>query len=129
MDVLIRYGFSIEEINHMMNTNLEIANIEDEEIYAFIDQLGKCGCFNNHIKNILITNPFSLSVPSSEISSIILAFQEIGFSNLSSFLESNPFLLNLSAKSLREVIEKKKEEGLSLEQIRDYFNFYFDEVI
>ena len=30
MDVLIRYGFSIEEINHMMNTNLEIANIPDE---------------------------------------------------------------------------------------------------
>ena len=129
MDVLIRYGFSIEEINHMMNTNLEIANIPDEDIYHFIDQLGQCGCFNNHIKNIFLTNPFCLSASSSEISKIVLVFQKIGFSDMSSLFESNPFFLNLNAKTFQDIIDAKEKEGLTLEQIRDYFRYYFDEVI
>ena len=33
MDVLIRYGFSIEEITNMMDSNQEIERIDDKDIY------------------------------------------------------------------------------------------------
>ena len=64
MDILIRYGFSIEEIKNMIDSNPDINNVDDSVIYTLIDVLGYCGCLSNHIKNIFIllnlTRPFFL---------------------------------------------------------------------
>ena len=39
MDVLIRFGFTIDEIQSMMNTNDSIDTVSDKDIYELIDIL------------------------------------------------------------------------------------------
>ena len=70
MDVLIRYGFTIDEIKNIMNSNQYFENINDKDIYSLIDILGKCGCMSNHIKNIFITNPYILNIDYKELNRI-----------------------------------------------------------
>ena len=58
MDVLIRFGFSIEDIKNMMDTNIEIDNINDNNLSMLINILKNIGCCDMQIKNILVANPF-----------------------------------------------------------------------
>ena len=60
MDTLVRYGFSIEDIKNMMDSNQEIENIEDSVILKLIKLLENENCSQDSIKNIFITNPFYL---------------------------------------------------------------------
>ena len=104
MDILIRYGMSIEEIKNMIDSNPEINNIEDKEIASIIDYLQEIGCRNNIIMNILITNPFVLTRSLEEIKKEIEKLQEIGISNIELLLDKNPYLLNF----LKEKLSKLK---------------------
>ena len=61
MDVLIRFGFTIDEIKSMMDANDEIETLPDKELYELIEILEKVGCETHHIKNIFLCNPFYLS--------------------------------------------------------------------
>ena len=61
MDVLIRYGFTIEEIKSMMDSNNQIESTEDKSIYELIDLLGSVGCLSNHIKNTPHDDSFPLT--------------------------------------------------------------------
>ena len=51
MDTLIRFGFSIEEIQTMMNTNHSIEEISDNDILDLIDLLKEINCKEEQIKN------------------------------------------------------------------------------
>lgn len=123
MDVLIRYGFSIEEIKNMMDTNYLINNIEDNEIYALIDILGSVGCMNNQIRNIFICNPFSLSRNTYEVSELINKLKELGFSEINYLFDSNPYILSLNASDIEALYNEKKKESLSDDDFRDYINY------
>jgi len=123
MDVLIRYGFSIEEIKNMIDTNYLINNVDDNLIYELIDILGKVGCLNNQIRNIFICNPFSLSRSINDINNLIEKLKEYGFSELNYLFDSNPYILNLNANDIETIYNEKKQDGLSDDDFRDYINY------
>jgi len=61
MDVLIRFGFSIEEIKNMMDTNILIDTVKEDNLIELINILKRLGCKDSVIKNILVANPFYLN--------------------------------------------------------------------
>ncbi len=119
MDVLIRFGFSIEEIKNMMDANGEIDTVSDKDIYDIIEILEKVGCQNQHIKNIFLCNPFVITRNVNDIHHLISKLYELGFTSLFSLLDFNPYLLNISDVELEKMIEDKKKEGLSKEEVFD----------
>ena len=123
MDVLIRYGFSIEEIKNMMDTNRSIEEINDKEIYELIDILEKLGCDFNSIKNIFICNPFYLSKSVNDINNLIKKLYEIGCSHLNILFDSNPYILNLSDIDIDKLYNTKLGEGFNKDEIIDYINY------
>ncbi|MBP5679258.1 MAG: hypothetical protein J6X28_05505 [Bacilli bacterium] len=128
MDVLIRYGFSMEEIKNMMENNKEIESIPDKNIYEMIDILGSIGCLSNHIKNIFYSNPFCLSRNPKDMKKCIEKLQEMNLIHLEILLDSNPYLLNLGEKEIEKIKKQKEKEGLSEEAIKDYFYYHSDEI-
>ncbi len=123
MDVLIRYGFTIEEIKNMMDTNPNISNIDDKTIYSLIDKLGLIGCMNNYIKNIFICNPFYLSRDPIEVDSLLNKLKEIGIININILLDSNPYILNLNSDEIEDIYNNLLKEGYTKEEIIDKFNY------
>lgn len=124
MDVLIRYGFSMEEIKNMMENNSEIENIPDKNIYDIIDILSNVGCLSNHIKNIFYSNPFCLSRNPKDIQRLIYKMLQIHLTHLEIVFDSNPYLLNLTVNELDRVVKRKQKEGFNMEEIIDYI--YYD---
>lgn len=118
MDILIRYGMSIEEIKNMIDSNPEINNIEDKVIASIIDYLQEIGCRNNIIMNILITNPFVLTRSLEEIKKEIEKLQEIGITNIELLLDKNPYLLNFNYKEIDSIERYQRKLGLKDEEIR-----------
>lgn len=123
MDVLIRFGFSIEEIKNMMDTNDSIDEVNDKDIYELIDILSNLGCDFNSIRNIFICNPFYLSMGVNNINNLIKKLYEIGCSNLNLLFNSNPYILTLSSYDIEKIYNDKLNEGLSKEEIIDYINY------
>ena len=123
MDVLIRYGFSIEEIKNIMDTNILMSNVLDSDIYTLIDILDNVGCINNQVRNIFICNPFYLSRNISDIKELINKLKEFGFTELNYLFDSNPYILNLNASDIECIYNEKKGIGMSDEEIRDYINY------
>ena len=123
MDILIRYGFSIEEIKNMMDTNESIETTDDNNILEIINLLSSLGCHEEHIMNIFICNPFVLSKDINNIKSLIDKLMEIGIEDISTLLDINPYLLNLNGEDISSIYQKKEVEGLSKEEIIEFFNY------
>lgn len=128
MDVLIRYGFSMEEIKNMMENNDDIERIPDKNIYEIIDILGSIGCLSNHIKNILYSNPFVLSRNPKDVRDLIKQLQDLRLTHLEILFDSNPYLLNIGEKEIQRVKKQKEKEGYTEEQIKEYFYYSSDEI-
>jgi len=122
MDVLIRFGFTIEEINNMMETNQSIDEISDNNINELINILKKINCTEKEIKNIISCNPFYLSKNIEDVKQLIKRLQEIGCTYLNLLLDTNPYLLNMEKIELDKLYNKKIHEGLSKEEIINYMN-------
>lgn len=125
MDILIRFGFSIEEIKKMMDTNSSINDIPDKTISEIIDILKGFGCNHNQIMNILNTNPFCLTRNVDEIKKTITKYLDIGILNLNILLDSFPLLLNVDYNEIDEIYISKKNNNLNQEKILDYFYYDF----
>ncbi len=123
MDILIRYGFSIEEIKNMMDTNIEIGNIEEENIERLITILEEIGCDSLQIKNILVANPFYLNRSLNDADSLIKEMLSFKIDNLQTIFDRNPFLLNLNVEDFKIIIDSKTSEGLKKEEIIDYISY------
>ncbi len=128
MDVLIRYGFSIDEIKNMMENNQDIESIPDKNIYEIIDILGSVGCLSNHIKNIFYSNPYVLSRNPKDIMKLILRLKEYNLSHLDILFDSNPYFLNIGELEIKKIYEEKESEGLSQDEIKDFFYYESDEI-
>ena len=123
MDVLIRYGFSIEEIKNMMDTNDSIDQVFDKDIYELIEILQKVGCDDKQIKNIFLCNPFYLTCKVFDVHNLIKKLYEIGCSSLSLLFDSNPYLLNMKDEELEMIYHQKIHEGFCREEIIDYIQY------
>ena len=128
MDVLIRYGFSMEEIKNMMENNDEIERIPDKNIYDIIDILGSVGCLSNHIKNILYSNPFCLSRNPKDIKDLIKQLEDLRLTYLEILFDSNPYLLNIGENEIQRIKKQKEKEVYSEEQLKEYFYYSSDEI-
>ena len=121
MDILMRYGFSIEEIKNMMVANDDLENVLDQDILDLINILIDVGCHEEHIMNIFICNPFVLSRNISDIKSLIKKLESLKIKNLYMVFDSNPYLLNLTINEIDNIYKNKKKEGLDDDEIADYF--------
>ena len=127
MDVLIRFGFTIEEIQNMMDSNEDILQVDDSEIEELIKLLKDIGCSLNSIKNILSCNPFYLTRSLNSIKKLLNKFYELGFSYLYILFDSNPYILNKSDTDLEEIYNQKISDGLSKNEVLDFiqYNMFF----
>lgn len=125
MDALIRYGFSVEEIKNIMNSNEDINNISDNDINKIIKLLEKCNCKINHIKNIFITNPFVLTRDYDEIEKSINILND-NLKDVFLVLDTNPFILNISDKEIGLLINELVKKNID---VNDYFLFNANEII
>lgn len=125
MDVLIQYGFSIEEIQYILDTNLEIEEVDDRIIYEFIELLMSIGCRNEHIKNIFICNPFCLTNSIVDMKSLIQKLYDYGFEVLYITIDRNPYLLNLTDEDLEQLYQEKIKEGMNKNEFIDFLNYEF----
>lgn len=123
MDILIKFGFSIEEIKNMMDTNLDIDNIDDEILKSLIDILKENACSEDEVRNILISNPFYLSRNYDTVVRLIDAMKDYGLVSLNTIFDTNPFILNLEDNDFLELIRNKKNEGLSDLEIKDFISY------
>ena len=120
MDILIRFGFNIEEIKNMMDTNINIDNLDEKNIERLIIILTENNCSKKEIKNILISNPLYLNRSEKEITDLIKALKAFNINNLQTLFDSNPFILNLDKEELQFLIKTKISEGLTNEEVIDF---------
>lgn len=123
MDSLIRFGFSIEEINILMDTNEEISLVSDNEINEIINILRNNNCSDEVIKNIFVCNPFCLTNGIIELNKLIDKLKDIGFKHINLLFDTNPYILNKSDKEIEKLYNKKKEEGFNKNEIIDYISY------
>ncbi|MBR3146368.1 MAG: hypothetical protein IKF47_03800 [Bacilli bacterium] len=123
MDSLIRFGFTIEEINILMDSNEDISLVSDNDVNEIINILKNNNCSNDTIKNIFICNPFSITNSIIDTNKLIDKLKELGFNNINLLLDTNPYILNMSDKSLEKLYNKKKEEGLNKDEIIDFISY------
>ena len=76
-------------------------------------------CLDRHIQNILICNPFYLYRSIDDVVKLIKKLLEIGMTNINLLFDSNPFLLNKDAYEIDDYINKKINNGKTLEDIVD----------
>ena len=123
MDSLIRFGFTIDEINILMDTNEDISLVSDNDVNEIIKLLKDNNCSNDIIKNIFICNPFIITNSIIDINIVIDKLKELGFKNINLLFDSNPYILNMSDKLIEKLYNKKKEEGLNKEEIIDFISY------
>ena len=129
MDVLIKYGFTIEEIKIIMDSNINFDSINDKDVNELINILDDIGCLNKHIKNIFISNPFIFNQSINEIKKIIEFFYKIGLDNLWYLFDIDPFLLNNKYNFYKRIYDRLRKENKSDEEIVNYFYYELKEVI
>ena len=122
MDTLVRYGFSIEDIKNMMDSNQEIENIEDSVILKLIKLLENENCSQDSIKNIFITNPFYLNRDVKEVEGLFKELKKNGIKKLNILFDMNPYLLNLNDTDLKNLIISKKLNR------KDFAEFIYSEI-
>lgn len=123
MDSLIRYGFTIEEIKILMDTNEDISMVNDSSIKEVIEVLESVNCSKDEIKNIFICNPFCLTNNIKELYKLIDNLKSKGFIHLNLLFSSNPYILNISDKDLEKLYNDKKSDGLTDPEIIDFISY------
>ena len=122
MDTLVRYGFSIEDIKNMMDSNQEIENIEDSVILKLIKLLENENCSQDSIKNIFITNPFYLNRDVEKVERLFKELKKNGIKKLNILFDMNPYLLNLNDTDLKNLIISKNLRS------KDFAEFIYCEI-
>lgn len=119
MEELFSLGISEDDIKNMLEQNSNIFNMSGDMIKEKIDILRYINCNERHIKNIIISNPEYLERDSSDILKLIKYLNDMGFTLLNLLFESNPYFLNYDVFEIRNYINKRKDDGIELEDIVD----------
>lgn len=117
MNELFKLGIPDLEMQNMLEMNVDIKQLSEEEIASKIQFLQQIDCTPSQIKNILISNPFYLSLSMIEIQKIIQGLFSIGFTNLNILFDSNPFFFDYDLEEIKEYIQNKQQEGIKVEDV------------
>lgn len=131
MKELFNLNLSNEELKDIIEINPDIKEMDPEEIKELINLLKSIGCEERHITNIIYANPFYLNRDYEDIKNLMLKLYQLGLTHIYTIFDSNPFLLNKDSDEIDEFIEKKQNEGLSLEDIVDIIDsdsYQIDEI-
>ena len=116
---LYELGINEETINNMLELFPEIREISEEELNKKIVILEKLGCSRNQIINIIGSNPEYLTKSNKIVLELINRLIDLGFRNINTLFDSNPFVLNFEKFEVDNYINKRKNNGESLEDIVD----------
>jgi len=115
------FDLGIEEISvkFMIESNPNIMSMDEKEINDRVELLKELGCDDFKIRNILIGNPWYLDRCITDVIKMINKLSEIGIDRVDLLIDSNPMILNIDLFEINDFIEKKKDEGYTLENIVD----------
>ena len=108
-----------KELKNILEINPSIKELSENEIKMSLNLLEQIGCNERHIRNIITCNPFYLNRSINDLVKLIRKLQSLGITALNITFDSNPYLLNKDGYEIDEFIEKKKKEGIMLEDIID----------
>lgn len=131
MEMLFSLGISDSDIKNMLEQCPEIMDMSEKEVNDKIDILTYVGCNERHVRNIIASNPYYLDRINEDVLKLIACLKEIGVSNINLLFDSNPYLLNKDVFEIREYIDTREKNGMSLEDIVDEFEsnpYIIDEI-
>lgn len=102
MNSLINLGFSIEEMQMLMGTNVLLKNIGENQIQKHLSILEKYGCLEKDIINIITCNPFYFNNDSKEVENVLKYISKIVYP-IKSLINTNPFILNKTLEEVKEL--------------------------
>lgn len=119
MKTLYEFGLTDSDIKDMIEICPTIINLSDDEINRNIEILKQIDCQEEHIINILTSNPFYLDRNSDDIINLINTLKHYNISNINLLFDTNPFLLNKNDYEIDNYIEQEKKLGKSIDDIID----------
>lgn len=119
MKELFNLGLGEKTVSHMLEFNLNLKEVTNIEILEKIQLLKDINCSDNQILNIISSNSLYLSRTNTDIVKLIEYLLGLGFNILNILFDSNPYILNLDTFEIEEYINKRKNNGESLEDIID----------
>ena len=116
LDKLIELGIRDIDINNMK----EFINEENmEDFNKIIELLKNLNCSDSMIRNIVVGNPIILQRDYEDILEVTNYLTSIGFKNLNLLYDSYPMFLNKDVVEIKDYIESKVKNNISLEDIID----------
>lgn len=119
MEELFNLGISDSEIRDMMELVPSLFNMSTDLVREKIDILKYVGASDKNIKNIIVSNPCYLERDTTDVLKLIKYLNNLGFTLLNLLFDSNPYFLNYDVFEIRDYIDRRKEDGISLEDIID----------
>lgn len=119
MEELFNLGISDGEIRDMMELVPSLFNMSTDLVMEKIDILKYVGASDKNIKNIIVSNPCYLERDTTDVLKLIKYLNNLGFTLLNLLFDSNPYFLNYDVFEIRDYIDRRKEDGISLEDIID----------
>ena len=116
LDKLIELGIREIDINNIK----EFINEDNsEEFNKIIELLRSINCNDSMIRNIVVGNPIILQRDYEDILEVTNYLTSIGFKNLNLLYDSYPMFLNKDVVEIKDYIESKVKNNISLEDIID----------
>ncbi len=116
LDKLIELGIRDIDINNMK----EFINEDNmEDFNKIIELLKNLNCSDSMIRNIVVGNPIILQRDYEDILEVTNYLTSIGFKNLNLLYDSYPMFLNKDVMEIKDYIESKVKNNISLEDIID----------
>lgn len=116
LDKLIELGIRDIDINNMK----EFINEDNmEDFNKIIELLKNLNCSDSMIRNIVVGNPIILQRDYEDILEVTNYLTSIGFKNLNLLYDSYPMFLNKDVVEIKDYIESKVKNNISLEDIID----------
>lgn len=117
MEELYNIGISSNDLENITYSYPEIRLISNEDIKSKIDFLKRIGCTDYQVRNIVISNPWYFRRELTELENIINTILSLGISNLSCFINDNPFFLNKDICEIVDYINNALQNGQELKTV------------
>ena len=117
MNCLIEFGLSDKDLKMILSQGLDSCSISDDNVNNKINVLKYIDCTFEHIRNIIVNNPFFLEMLDGDVLELIRYFKKLGLRNINLLFNDNPYLLNKEVFEIRDYVNTKIKAGITLSDI------------